>query len=112
MVFWSEPTATKEEESEPTTLDTTPISEHDAALLDADTKDESDADGDESGEDESGGDSAAVTWADVDQLSAAVLASIPRTATAKLAAVAALVGYLVCITARLDKCVAHGGGGY
>lgn len=99
MVFWSEPTTTavqEEEKSTPPDTTTPIISEPDAPLDADDTKDES-------GGDE---DAAAVTWADVDQLSAAVLASIPRTATAKLAAAVALLSYLVYMKARLDKCVA------
>ena len=111
MVFWSEPTTTEDEA-------VTAISEHDTdeddVLLDDKDEDEdtaaeeADVGKDESAaeEDEDEG-SCGVTWDDAEEFSAAVLlASIPRTATAKLAAAVALLGYLVYMKARLDKCVA------
>ena len=56
----------------------------------------------ESEDDPSGG-----TWVDTaEQFSSAVLASIPRTNTAKLAAAFAVLSYLVYINTRLEQCAA------
>ena len=104
MVFWSEPTTTEDEA-------VTAIFEHDKdeddVLLD-DNEDEDTAAEADMGKDESAADeeSCGGAWDDAEKLSAAVLASIPRTATAKLAAAVAFLGYLVYMKARLDKCVA------
>ena len=100
MVFWSEPTTT-EDDAAPAVSKHEEEDEDDVLLdkgEDEDTAPEADVDEDEG--------SCGVTWDDAEQFSAAVLASIPRTATAKLAAAVALFGYLVYMKARLDKCVA------
>lgn len=101
MVFWSEPTTTEDGAVD------TAISEHDVLIdKDEDTaeadvgKDESHNEEDDEDEEWGG------AWDDAEKFSAAVLASIPRTATAKLAAAVAFLGYLVYMKARLDKCVA------